>query len=176
MFNYRKEGAALPPMVKTVGFRAAVLYDFEQFCEKAHLDFHRNPDAPYVTAEGVKDAVYTYLAELEPAEDSALTLGIDTILGEKPDTIHEKLGAFIHGDAATIKELEELGRERMPVSNELNLDDLTKPETKDAAIQQMTDYFVKNGMDVDAIDNLLSEVKMGAISRAETITKAKREE
>ena len=27
MFNYRKEGAALPPMVKTVGFRAAVLYD-----------------------------------------------------------------------------------------------------------------------------------------------------
>lgn len=48
-----------------------------------------------------------------------------------------------------------------------SLSDLTDSKTQDNAIQQMADFCIEKGMDVNQIDDLFSKMKMTAISRAE---------
>jgi len=50
--------------------------------------------------------------------------------------------------------------------NSLNLHDLMDPEKRKVAVQEMTKFFLKNGMDLNQIDDVLSDVKMTALFQA----------
>ena len=58
----------------------------------------------------------------------------------------------------------------------IDIRELMDPQKREGAVQRMTDFMLQHDMSLDQIDNLLSEVKMGAISKAETMTKSKGED
>lgn len=104
---------------------------------------------------------------------------------------HIEAGAILYGKFGYEKEGKKflddarkaagvVAEEREPVSKDdsaeqkeadaaVSLSKLAQPETQDAAIQQMTDFFLQKGMNVDQIDELFSKMKMTAISRAEEV-------
>ena len=53
----------------------------------------------------------------------------------------------------------------------LNLHDLLESDKRKAAVQEMTKFFLKNGMDVNQIDDVLSDVKMTALFQAVELEK-----
>ena len=48
----------------------------------------------------------------------------------------------------------------------IRLQDLMQPETRKEAVREMTKFFLKNGMDVNQMDEVLSDVKMTALFQA----------
>lgn len=52
------------------------------------------------------------------------------------------------------------------VEPSIRLQDLMRSETRKEAVREMTSFFLKNGMDVNQIDEVLSDMKMTALFQA----------
>ena len=65
-----------------------------------------------------------------------------------------------------IQQVVDAESKRVEVSDNINLHDLLDPEKRKAAVQEMTKFFLKNGMDLNQIDDVLSDVKMTALFQA----------
>ena len=52
------------------------------------------------------------------------------------------------------------------------LDDLKEPQTRDKAVYALVDSLMKSGKSVDDIDEMFSQIKMSAISRAEEVARS----
>lgn len=52
------------------------------------------------------------------------------------------------------------------------MDDLKEPQTRDKAVHALVDSLMKSGKSVDDIDEMFSQIKMSAISRAEEVARS----
>jgi len=70
-----------------------------------------------------------------------------------------------------IQQVVDTESKRAKVSDNIDLHDLLEPEKRKAAVQKMTKFFLKNGMDLNQIDDVLSDVKMTALFQAVELEK-----
>ncbi len=69
-------------------------------------------------------------------------------------------------DFSSLDEPNNLSQEQHRSSEMLNLHDLMNADSRKDAITAMTKFFLKNGMDLNQIDDVLSDVKMTALFQA----------
>lgn len=83
-------------------------------------------------------------------------------------TLAAQKKTYDKGEIRSQTEDEEFTVEKAPAT----LDDLKEPQTRDEAVHALVDSLMKSGKSVDDIDEMFSQIKMSAISRAEEVARS----